>query len=100
MIKKIKKAINTNCISPNRPSPDATVNIVSKIRVIKNDITAESLSPNPESRFEDKISINDGKIKKTEALIINNNATREIRIFLESFLSLKSLSPIIIITLD
>ena len=79
MIKKIKKAINTNCISPNRPSPDATVNIVSKIRVIKNDITCDDIQLLP---------------------ALNNNATREIRIFLESFLSLKSLSPIIIITLD
>lgn len=99
MIKNRKKAINTNCISPNKPSPDAIVKVVSRTNVTKNDMTAESLSPIPEAKSADKISIKDGNTKKIETPIIKNNTANAIKIFLDSFLSLRSDFPIMVFIL-
>jgi len=100
IIKKTKKAGKTNWISPIKPSPDTTVNINSKTMVTKNDIIAESFSPRPESKLTEKTSMNDGKNKKPEIKRINNSEIKAIKIFLDSFLSLISLSSIILFIFD
>lgn len=98
IIKKTKKAGNTNWISPIKPSPDTMVNTSSKTIVTKNDIIAEPFNPKPESKLSVKTSTNDGKNKKVKIKRINNRDVKAIKIFLDSFLSLISLSSIILFT--